>query len=180
MKEVQPYYRSKPIQVVNLEGEFIVTQQVIDETRLVLTDYSNEGATGHEGLVFWCGREIENLTIFSTVLAPKTNHGPQHVMVEEIDYGRGSKASRENRVNILCQVHSHPSEHSIHSDGDDSLIILPFRGMLSIVVKDYGKNFCDMTGVTVHQYLNNVWSVCNDESVRERFHIVPSLIDLRG
>ncbi|MCW9709022.1 Mov34/MPN/PAD-1 family protein [Fodinibius salsisoli] len=179
MKDLQPYYRTNPIKIGPIKGEYAATETVISQTASILTDYSKEGVQGHEGLVFWGGRDLGNLTIFTSVIAPNTEHGAHRVMVDEKEFGKCSREARSSRLTILCQVHSHPSSDTIHSDGDDHLIIMPFEGMLSIVVPNYGIGFTDLSESTIHQFKDGSWFVCSEDSVKQNLHILPDLIDLR-
>ncbi|PAU95392.1 hypothetical protein CK503_04135 [Aliifodinibius salipaludis] len=179
MKYLHPYYRTNQIKIGPIVGEYAVTEAVISQTRNILTEYSKEGIRGHEGLVFWCGRELNNLTIFTSVIAPNTEHGAHRVMVDEKDFGQCSRRARANRLTILCQVHSHPGSDTVHSDGDDHLIIMPFEGMLSIVVPNYGRGFTDLSESTIHQFNDGSWFVCSEDSVKQNLHVLPNFIDLR-
>ena len=58
----------------------------------------------------------------------------------------------------MAQVHSHPGGDTRHSDGDDDLVLMPFEGMFSLVVADYGRgSLLPESGAGLHQYQDGRW-----------------------
>jgi proteasome lid subunit RPN8/RPN11 len=173
--------RLKPLPVGALRGTFLFTERVFDFTRDALVSFALAGIhdRGHEGLVYWAGRELGDVTVFTSVIVPKAEHSAQRVFVPKEAVGAAARAARQSHVGILCQVHSHPGFDTRHSDGDDEMILLPFEGMLSIVAPEYGVSLGDVSELAVHQYQERRWVQCSRESVSGNFHKVPSVIDLR-
>ena len=93
--------------------------------------------------------------------------------------GDAARAARHNGLGILCQVHSHPGDDARHSDGDDELVLLPFEGMLSIVVLNFGLQFDGLDIACIHQFQSGRWVLCSQESVRAHTTVISSRIDLR-
>jgi proteasome lid subunit RPN8/RPN11 len=87
--------------------------------------------------------------------------------------------ARQHGLGILCQVHSHPGKDTRHSDGDDGLVLLPFEGMLSVVVPDFGIGFKAVSQCGVHQFQKGRWVLCDPDSVARGVLIVPVEVDLR-
>jgi hypothetical protein len=177
----QPVHRLYPLPTGDLRGTFLVSEPVIDATRGALISFAKVGRKdgGHEGLVYWCGREVGAVTLFVHALVPDVDHGPQHVLVSKAAVGRAARHARNLKLGLLCQVHSHPGDDARHSDGDDKLILLPFDGMLSVVLPHFGREFRSMTDACVHQYQNGRWILCSRASVDAQLVVVPAFADLR-
>lgn len=163
-----PVYRTRPLPEGDLRGRYLVTEAVIERTREALITVALAGLRdrGHEGLVFWAGLDNGSFTAFTTVVVPDADHSDRGVFVTEAAYGRAASEAKRAGVVLLAQVHSHPGSDARHSDGDDDLIIMPFEGMLSIVVPHYGVGWHEITEAKVHQFQDGRWTLCTDASVR--------------
>ena len=133
-------------------------------------------AANGSGLVFLAGDRTEYETAYSTVVVPVVRNTHGSVFVDAKEFGKCAKRARQENLLILAQLHSHPGSCCQHSDGDDQLIMLPFEGMLSIVVPNYGEVDVPFVKCGVHQLRNGVWHLCTEESVRKQFKTTPSLI----
>jgi hypothetical protein len=181
LKYEQPVYRFRHLPTGNLIGTFFVTQAVIDATRNAVISFEQSGIEdgGHEGLAYWCGREAAGSTVFLHVVVPETDHGPGHVSASKSAIGLAARHARRLQLGLLCQIHSHPGDDARHSDGDDELILLPFEGMLSVVVPHFGRGFRTITDACVHQYRTGRWVLCSRTSVQAHFVVIPAMEDLR-
>jgi len=159
----------------------LIAEGVIDRTRDALTSLARDGVgeRGNEGLVFWAGVEGAPCTTFITVVVPGSERSPQSVFVSESSFGKAAMLAREAGVALLAQVHSHPGTDARHSDGDDDLILMPFEGMLSIVVPRYGLGWTGIAKARVHQYQDGMWKLCSDASVLSGITTAPLLVDAR-
>ncbi len=174
-------WRTSPWPVDDLRGRFFVTQDVLGATRQILVHYGRPDADGrgHEGLVFWAGREAGPVTIFLQAVAPKAEHGAGFVRVGRAAVGEAARAARGQGLGILAQVHSHPGPDARHSDGDDELIVMPFPSMLSIVVPQFGKALSNLDQTVIHQFQDGVWVICRPASVATGITVIPAGVDLR-
>lgn len=172
-------FRTRPWPVDDLRGKFIVTREVLEATSRVLMDYGQLEGFGHEGLVFWCGHRCEEVTAIVQVVAPATDHGPGHVSADRDAVGLAARAARGAGLGIVAQVHSHPGGDGRHSDGDDELILLPFEGMLSIVIPNFGASFSAIDQACVHQFQAGQWVLCRHDSVAKGFRTASALVDQR-
>ena len=174
-------YRTRPWPVDDLRGRFFVTQEVLAATRKILVQYGRPDADGrgHEGLVFWAGREAGPVTIFLQTVAPKTEHGAGFVRVDRAAVGEAARAARRQGLGILAQVHSHPGSDARHSDGDDELIVMPFANMLSIVVPQFGRALSALDQTVIHQFQDGVWVICRPASVATGITVLRADVDLR-
>jgi hypothetical protein len=177
----RPVYRLRPLPCGELRGLFLVAEPLIAATREALVSFALAGIDdgGHEGIAYWAGRELGDCTVLLQMIVPVAEHSDRRVMVSREEIGRTSRAARGRRLGVLCQVHSHPGGDARHSDGDDDLVLLPFEGMLSIVVPRFGIDLQDIAGVCVHQYQDGRWVLCSPESVARRLVVVPTVQDLR-
>lgn len=172
--------RWKPrLPVRDLRGDFLITQAAVDAAARLLPTF--RGPDGdHEGLVFLLGRDLGPLTILTTAIAPDADHGPGHVMCDEAAVGAVGRAARAHGLGLLAQLHTHPRERIEHSVGDDSLVLMPFEGMLSLIAPWYGRvGLQPLHGLGVHQHQDGRWVLIHPDSVREHLHVVPDAIDLR-
>lgn len=177
----QPVYRTTPLPVGSLRGTYLITSQVLRSTREALTSFAQAGHEdgGHEGLVFWAGREFNGTTVLLHVVIPRAHHSPLRVMVDAVEVGRMQRALRPRRLALLTQVHSHPGQDTRHSDGDDALILMPFEGMLSLVAPNYGAEWDRIEQLGVHQFQEGRWVWCTTESVRAHCLVIPDVEDMR-
>jgi len=177
-----PVYRTRPLPVGELRGSFLLAQSIIAATREALTSFALAGIRdgGHEGMAFWSGRETDGCTYILQAIVPDADHSDQRVMASAEAVGQAARTARGSGLGIICQVHSHPGSDTRHSDGDDDLVLLPFEGMLSIVVRDFGLHFNGFDDVSVHQFQGGKWVLCSARSVASNVIVVPSCVDLRG
>lgn len=177
-----PVYRTRELPVADLAGKFFVTSEVIRATQRALQRFALDGIRdgGHEGLVFWAGRELGSEMIFLQAIVPDAEHSYGRVHVSKTAVGSAARTARAKNLGLLCQVHSHPGSDTRHSDGDDELILLPFERMLSIVVANFGIGFESLAQASVHQFQDGRWTLCNRISVESGITIVPTEVDLRA
>ena len=77
---------------------------------------------------------------------------------------------------VVAQVHSHPGSDTRHSDGDDKLILMPYEGMFSLVVANYGDGgLLTSEGASLHQYQDRRW-VLITAPTSDTLIIVPPVI----
>jgi hypothetical protein len=181
MKIQGSVFRRKPLSVGHLIGQYIILEPMIAATKEALISFALLGIkdAGHEGIVFWAGRELNDLTIFTTVIVPTAEHSAQRVFVHKTAAAKAAQHARANHLGILCQVHSHPCADACHSSGDDDMIFMPYERMLSIVIPNYGIGFNDIAQAGVHQFQRGRWLLCDPRSVQQNIHVVPTNLDLR-
>jgi hypothetical protein len=175
----QPHRYERALPQGELRGRFTITDAAVNAAERLLPSF--RGPDGdHEGIVFLLGRELPGLTIFTSVLAPDADHGEGHVICEPSAVSGAQRAAREYGLGIIGQLHSHPCDSTEHSVGDDSLVLMPFEGMLSVVAPWYGRvGLRPLHGLGVHQYQDGRWVLMSSESVRASFTIMPTSFDLR-
>jgi proteasome lid subunit RPN8/RPN11 len=162
-----------------IRGRFQIADSALEAIAGLLPTY--RGVDGsHEGICFLAGYETGELTLYLTTIAPKADHGPRHVRCSETQVAEATAATRSSGLGLLAQVHSHPSGATGHSLGDDEMVFMPFEGMLSIVVPDYGRfGLLPLDSLGVHQFQDGRWVLCERASVQENFAVVSAAEDLR-
>jgi hypothetical protein len=176
---MRPRKRKPRLPVRDLRGEFLITAGAVDAAARLLPSF--RGPDGdHEGIVFFLGFETDHTTVLTTALAPDADHGWGHVICDERAVGGASRAARGHGLALLAQLHSHGNDSTEHSIGDDTLIVMPFEGMLSIIAPWYGRTgLLPPHGLGVHQYQDGRWVGIAPSSVRSKLHVIPDAIDLR-
>jgi proteasome lid subunit RPN8/RPN11 len=138
-------------------GKLLVAEQVLAPSRAALQASSHEHEP-HEGLVFWIGRTIGADTLVLSVAAVPTDHHRDGVFVNEHTVAATARAARRVGLGLVAQVHSHPGSDTRHSFGDNKLITMPFNGMFSLVVADYGRgSLLPAQGAGLHQFQRGRW-----------------------
>jgi proteasome lid subunit RPN8/RPN11 len=162
-----------------LNGDYAITDAALDAAERLLPTY--RGPDGpHEGIAFLAGVETPSTTFLLATITPEADHGRGHVFCSAAEVLAASRAARANGLAILAQLHTHPSPVTFHSVGDDSMVLLPFEGMLSIVAPEYGRyGLRPLDSLGIHQFQGGRWVLCERSSTRAGFRIVTSSLDLR-
>lgn len=169
-------HRRSPLPTSTARGRLVVSRAVVERTIGHLF-HQGSGKIRHEGLVWWLGRRVGDDTYVISCIAPSVDSGPQHVFADEAAVGSAAAVARRHRLGIVAQVHSHPGSDTRHSDGDDTLILMPFETMFSIVIADYGSAAIDLSrGVGIHQYQDDRWVWVTDGD--QALIVVPDQIQL--
>ena len=104
------------------------------------------------------GRRCDPDALVMSAVVPPSDHGRQHVFIAEAEVGKMSRRARSLGLAIVAQVHSHPGSDTRHSDGDDKLILMPYEGLFSLVVGNYGDgSLLPTQGAGLHQYQDRRW-----------------------
>jgi hypothetical protein len=98
------------------------------------------GQQGFEGMALWAGRlEGDYFQVTDAVIPQQQGHRTEHglaVSVPGDELHRINIWLHRNRLRLIGQIHSHPTE-AYHSDTDDQYAIATALGSLSIVVPDF-------------------------------------------
>lgn len=149
-------HRRTPLPKAGARGHVVVPIVVASRTMALIGERG--GNVGNEALVWWLGRQVGDDTIVVASVAPAVDSGPQHVFADEAAVGDAASLARGHRLGIVAQVHSHPGGDTRHSDGDDILVLMPFEGMFSVVVANYGsKGITPLGDAGLHQFQDGRW-----------------------
>lgn len=161
-----------------IRGRFFITEGAVTAAERMLPTF--RGPDGdHEGVLFMLGFETPKWTLFTSVVAPDADHGRGHVRADEAAVAAAARAARKHGLGILGEIHSHPDGWTEHSEGDDELVLMPFEGMLGLVVPHHGHwGMRPLESLGIHQYQDRRW-VAIVRGIREGFTVVPSALDER-
>lgn len=177
MKDRRSWQSRLPVRP--LRGRYAITEHAIDQAERLLPTYRGPDGN-HEGILFFAGRELGDLTLYTTVIAPNADHGPHRVHCDEHAVLEVAQEARRRGLGLLAQLHSHPSAWTEHSSGDDHMTLMPFEGMLSLVAPHYGlQSLRPLHTLGIHQFQDGRWVACEPRSIRSQLVLVPSSIDLR-
>jgi proteasome lid subunit RPN8/RPN11 len=172
-------FRTKPLRISPATGLLVVNETVINHTQQALRAFGDENGGRHEGLVFWAGKNIDTSSYVLAAIVPECEHEPFRVVASPSQMGDAARAARKLGLGLISQIHSHPDSDTRHSDGDDVLVFMPYEGMFSLVVGNYGDGSFDPNeGAGLHQYQNGEW--VQVENAAAVFRIVPSVIEVDG
>jgi proteasome lid subunit RPN8/RPN11 len=159
-------HRLTPLPERESVGRLVIAEAVIEPTLSALRRSSGDDGP-HEGLVLWLGRSVGTTSLVLASYVPQLDTGGAHVFVDEAAVGAAGRAARALGLGVIAQVHSHPGSDTRHSDGDDTLVLMPFEGMFSLVVSTYGQGSLDpAAGAGLHQYQAGRWvKVINNDAL---------------
>lgn len=108
--------------------------------------------------MFWASWALNRVTVIGVAVPPDLDHGWGHVRADETAVAAAIRTARQFGAGVLAQVHSHPGLDTRHSDGDDEMVLMPFDGMFSLVVAEYGAgSLRPGSGLGVHQFQDGRW-----------------------
>ncbi|WP_246672244.1 MULTISPECIES: Mov34/MPN/PAD-1 family protein [unclassified Mesorhizobium] len=112
------------------------------------------GQAGYEGLGLWVGKTAGETATVERALIPqqrliRTASGVG-VRIEGDELHRLNVWLFENKLRILAQVHSHPTD-AYHSGTDDENAIATAIGSLSLVVPDFASRPFDLSSTAVYR-----------------------------
>lgn len=156
-------HRLNPLPEHPAQGRLLVPAVVVDVTRAELRT-AGDRTPSHEGLVWWLGLQAGDDTVILACHIPPAGSGPTHVLTAEAALGSAARLARGHGLGVVAQVHSHPGTDTRHSDGDDDLVIMPFDGMFSLVIGNYGfGSMLPESGAGLHQYHQGRWYLIRQE-----------------
>lgn len=155
-------------------------EQVARETAQLVSSYGAPDEP-HEGIVYWAGLPSEDAWVITTVIAPEATTTPGSYTTSVVANAIVVSKTNDLKLQLLAQVHGHPSSWVGHSDGDNIGAFMPYEGFLSIVLPWYGqKGAIPLTKCGIHRYSMGRFVQLSREEIREQFLILPGKIDLRN
>jgi hypothetical protein len=118
-------------------SQVLIPSSVIEATRSHLRA---TGERGLEGMALWAGRlDGERFHVLEAIIPQQQGHRTEHglaVSVPGDELHRINIWLHRNRLRLIAQIHSHPTE-AYHSETDDRYAIATALGSLSIVIPDF-------------------------------------------
>jgi len=128
-----------------------------------------------EGVALFAGKENRNIFKVEKTIIPK-----QHALslengllyaVDSDELHRINVWLYENKLSLMIQIHSHPSE-AYHSDTDDKFPIIATVGGLSIVVPKFANGPINMNTWAVYRLLHESgWTKLNEKEKQSLFEL---------
>ncbi len=98
------------------------------------------GRRGLEGMALWAGElDAEVFSVRTVIVPQQQGHRTEHglaVSVPGAELHRINMWLRRERLRLIAQIHSHPTE-AYHSETDDRYAIATALGAFSLVVPDF-------------------------------------------
>lgn len=139
-----------------------VTDLSVASARAVETQrhLRSTGRHGLEGMALWAGVVEGSAAKIIEVIIPqqdglRTEHGLA-VTVPGPELHRINVHLFKNKLRLIAQVHSHPTE-AYHSDTDDRYAIATALGSFSIVVPDFATGPFDINDFATYRLLKGRW-----------------------
>ncbi len=135
----------------------------------------------HESIVYWAGRRgRDGGIVVTTCVAPRATTTPGSYRTTSEHNARAVSVMNDLNVQLIAQVHSHPGSIVGHSHGDTLGALMPFDGLLSIIVPNYGTSgMWPLDNCGVHEYSGGEFRRLHAIEVSRRFKLLSELIDLR-
>jgi len=148
-------------------------QSVVKQT---IVHLQAAGAVGHECLVLWLARRLDDRLEVVTAHRPEQRAWRDRFIVDAAEMASLKALLRKDRLMIAAQVHSHPKE-AFHSFADDEGAFIRHLGALSFVIPYFARDSSVSTFLeeaALHELREgNRWSLVPFEGVRARCQIRP-------
>jgi proteasome lid subunit RPN8/RPN11 len=139
------------------------------QTQHVLRAYGEHGC---EGLVLWVGTVEEKSAAITRVVVPEQNSIKSEsgvgYFVEQPALFRLSQFLRDEKLRLIAQVHSHPTD-AYHSDTDDRYAIVTEEGGFSLVVPDFARRPMTLDECAIYRLMRGSWIELSTPIVRDVF-----------
>lgn len=154
--------------------KFLIAPGLVAATEKELLSFNTRGRV-NEGFVYWGGRNAGKDCIALSLFRPAAKVTPGSVDIDEDENARFITWLRANEMTHVGQVHTHPPGVDEHSEGDAAWAFMKFPGLLSIVVRDYGKKgMMPISNCDFEVYTDHGFEQLSPADVRERIVLLPS------
>ncbi len=117
----------------------VVSKKILEETKKGLLSFA-KGEELFEGLVYWVGVENDQGFQVTRVIVPRAMATPVSFRVNAEENARIMAELVKKNEQIIAQVSSRPPGDSLqHSLIEEEMGFLPFEGMISLLVANYGQ-----------------------------------------
>ena len=168
-----------PISECKSHRVLLVQKHSIQQTYDIFKDSCDDKL---ESVVYWYGKSSldENTDAVMTVAVPNARRSVVNYDVSAEAAAKMGRMMMEKSLVCLAQIHTHPTEHTAHSDYDDLNAISTRNGFLSLVVPYYGcKQDPKLNAVSVHEAWDKCWYRLTKTAKKQRIRIVEDVVDLR-
>jgi hypothetical protein len=125
-------------------------------------------------LVLWAGTIDGSAAAITRVVVPEQNsirnESGVGYFVEQQALFQLSQFLRNEKLRLIAQVHSHPTE-AYHSDTDDRYAIVTEEGGFSLVVPDFARHPMALDICAIYRLMRGSWIELEDAIVRDLFSV---------
>ncbi|MGD9929329.1 MAG: Mov34/MPN/PAD-1 family protein [Mangrovibacterium sp.] len=133
------------------------------------------GSKGVEGICLFAGNMDDNKFIVKETIIPRQTG---YIMEQGLMYAVDSDELRrlsiwlyENNMQLIAQIHSHPTV-AYHSEADDRFPIVDTIGGISIVVPNFASGDIDLEEAAIYRLSSNKsWNKLSNKNVNSLFRI---------
>jgi proteasome lid subunit RPN8/RPN11 len=134
--------------------KLLLTQACLEGLQVCLAPEMHKS---HEGIAYLLGRTDGAITLAVTAFRPDAKTTPGSFVVELRAMARGVRAAANLGLQVVAQVHTHPSM-AYHSDGDIEGARIRYLGYGSIVLPNYGRSLPRLDDAAVYIFgVANAW-----------------------
>jgi len=134
----------------------------------------------HEGIVYWAGIATSSSWVIVSVLTPEAETTPGSYRTTVRANAYVVKAVNEMKLQILAQVHGHPTDWVNHSLGDNIGAFMPYEGFYSVILPGYGlRGMLPIETCGFHRFEHGRFVYIEAGEVKKHFVVVPSSVDFR-
>lgn len=165
--------------VASTHPAVFLTYEVAEETARLVASFGTSDEH-HEGIVYWAGIRTPLACVVTSVLAPDatTTWGSYRTSIGANAYI--VKAINDLKLQMLGQVHGHPTDWVDHSDGDNTGAFMPYDGFYSIILPWYGqRGMLPLETCGIHRFEDGFFPRLANDELQEKFTVVPTAVDLR-
>lgn len=154
--------------------EIWLSNNILPQTRAWLYE---AGINRDEAFVLWAGcfMEQDRFLVTTSIFPEQTTlRSPSGVgvLVSGDELFKVSRWLYENKLILLAQVHSHPT-NAYHSDTDDNFPLVTSEGQFSLVVPFFAQRpVIELAQCAVYRLNNNKWVSLNNDEVKRIFKVV--------
>lgn len=124
---------------------------------------------GHEGVAYLLGQTDGTATLAVAAVRPEAVTSPGSFAVSAPAMAKVVRTATKAGLQVVAQVHTHPGG-AYHSDGDVEGARIVYRGFVSAVFPDYGRQLPALDGAAIYIFRSESGFV---EVAPERVGIVP-------
>lgn len=130
------------------------------------------GRNGNEGFVVWVGT-ISGVVahVTDSIVPPQNsirNESGVGYFIDGATLFALNKLLHQERVTLIAQVHSHPTE-AYHSQADDAYAVVTAEGGVSIVVPDFARGRPNLNDYAVYRLRQRKWTPLSSRDIAGLF-----------
>lgn len=154
-----------------------ITENLLERTRVLLASFANKG--GSEGVVYWFGFELGEVSVVTTLIVPDADTSWGCIKTSPQANAQALSAIIGTPLVLLGQAHSHPGRDVRHSPTDDRETFASFDGAISVVVPNYGQEQIDLETCGIHRHSGGTFQYIEAPKISDHIQVLPGEADFR-